>query len=172
MSACSLKKEREITIRKLRWQKFCFPISERNRLTLLLHKLKVSYMTEKAVVRFEQGPNYFLTYSLRSRWQQIIIQNTVFKVFFTSGGTSSHKQPPSISDHQSKIPDTFSQNLIHVFGTSQKCPSGLCSSRARWPLAPKFCPRATSKSQSFHTNHMPGTLDFTVSEHWAPFNFP
>ena len=24
----------------------------------------------------------------------------------------------------------------------------------------------------FHTNHMLGTLDFTVSEHWAPFNFP
>ena len=28
------------------------------------------------------------------------------------------------------------------------------------------------KSQIFHTNHMLGTLDFTVSEHWAPFNFP
>ena len=50
--------------------------------------------------------------------------------------------------------------------------SGLCSSRAQWPLAPNFCPRATRKSQIFHTNHMPGTLDFTVSEHWAPFNFP
>ena len=31
---------------------------------------------------------------------------------------------------------------------------------------------ATRKSQIFHTNHMLGiTLDFTVSEHWAPFNF-
>ena len=50
--------------------------------------------------------------------------------------------------------------------------SGLCSSRARWPLAPNFCPWATRKSQIFHTNHMLGTLDFTVSEHWAPFNFP
>ena len=30
----------------------------------------------------------------------------------------------------------------------------------------------TRKSQIFHTNHMLGTLDFTVSEHWAPFNFP
>ena len=29
----------------------------------------------------------------------------------------------------------------------------------------------TRKSQIFHTNHMLGTLDFTVSEHWAPFNF-
>ena len=48
----------------------------------------------------------------------------------------------------------------------------LCSSRARWPLGPNFCPRATRKSQIFHTNHMLGTLDFTVSEHWAPFNFP
>ena len=50
--------------------------------------------------------------------------------------------------------------------------AGLCSSRARWPLVPNFCPRATRKSQIFHTNHMLGTLDFTVSEHWAPFNFP
>ena len=50
--------------------------------------------------------------------------------------------------------------------------AGLCSSSARWPLAPNFCPRATRKSQIFHTNHMLGTLDFTVSEHWAPFNFP
>ena len=50
--------------------------------------------------------------------------------------------------------------------------SGLCSSRARWPLAPNFCPQETRKSQIFHTNHMLGTLDFTVSEHWAPFNFP
>ena len=46
------------------------------------------------------------------------------------------------------------------------------SSRARWPLESNFCPRATRKSQIFHTNHMLGTLDFTVSEHWAPFNFP
>ena len=51
-------------------------------------------------------------------------------------------------------------------------PAGLFSSRARWPLAPNFCPQATRKSQIFHTNHMLGSLDFTVSEHWAPFNFP
>ena len=50
--------------------------------------------------------------------------------------------------------------------------SGLCSSRARWPLAPNVCPRATRKSQIFHANHMLGTLDSNVSEHWAPFNFP
>ena len=34
------------------------------------------------------------------------------------------------------------------------------------------CPRVTRKSQIFNTNHMLGTLDFTGSEHWAPFNFP
>ena len=28
------------------------------------------------------------------------------------------------------------------------------------------------KSQIFHTNHILGTLDFTVSERWAPFIFP
>ena len=50
--------------------------------------------------------------------------------------------------------------------------AGLYSSRARWPLVPNFCPWATRKSQIFYTNHMLGTLDFTVSEHWAPFNFP
>ena len=51
------------------------------------------------------------------------------------------------------------------------CFSRLCSSRAWWPLAPNFCPRATRKSQIFHTNHMLDTLDFTVSGHWAPFSF-
>ena len=50
--------------------------------------------------------------------------------------------------------------------------TGLCSSRARWPLAPNFCSWVTRKSYFLHTNHMLGTLDFTVSEHWAPFNFP
>ena len=49
--------------------------------------------------------------------------------------------------------------------TSQR----LCFSRARWPMASKFCSRATSKSLLFHRNHMLGTLDFTRSEHWAPF---
>ena len=48
-------------------------------------------------------------------------------------------------------------------------PIGVCSSRT---LAPNFCSWATRKSQFFHTNHMLGTLDFTGSEHWAPFNFP
>ena len=39
-------------------------------------------------------------------------------------------------------------------------------------MAPNFCSWATRKSKIFHTNHMLGTLDFTGSEHWAPFNFP
>ena len=60
---------------------------------------------------------------------------------------------------------------ITFYNNVQPLP-GLCSNRARWPLAPNFCPWATRKSQFFHTNHMLGTLDFTVSEHWAPFNFP
>ena len=49
--------------------------------------------------------------------------------------------------------------------------SGLCSSRAWWPLGPNFSPLAARKSQIFYTNHMLGTQEFTVSEHWAPFNF-
>ena len=51
-------------------------------------------------------------------------------------------------------------------------PPGLCSSRARWPMAPNFCSWVTRKSKIFHTNHMLGTLDFAGSEHWALFNFP
>ena len=31
---------------------------------------------------------------------------------------------------------------------------------------------ALGRLDTNHTNHMLGTLDFTVSEHWAPFNFP
>ena len=64
------------------------------------------------------------------------------------------------------------QNLSII---KKKCPwtrfsrllprPGLCSSRAWWPLAPNFSSRATRKSQIFHTNHMLGTLDVTVSEH-------
>ena len=39
--------------------------------------------------------------------------------------------------------------------------SGLCSSRARWPLVPNFCSWATRKSQIFHTNHMLGQVQST-----------
>ena len=47
-----------------------------------------------------------------------------------------------------------------------------CSSRAWWPqLAPNFCSWVTKQSQFFHTNHMLGTLDFTVPGRWAPLNF-
>ena len=62
------------------------------------------------------------------------------------------------------------QQYLQLYKISTR--AGLCSSRAWWPLAPNFCPWATRKSQIFHTNPMLGTLDFTVSEHWAPFNFP
>ena len=79
--------------------------------------------------------------------------------------------------------DTFCREHNHQIGhfriASSLCfkarlsaKPGLCSSRARWPLAPNFCFWATRKSQIFHTNHMLGSLDFTGSEHWAPFNFP
>ena len=50
--------------------------------------------------------------------------------------------------------------------------AGLCSSRTQWPVVPNFCSLLTRKICFFHTNHMLGTLDFTGSEHWAPFNFP
>ena len=48
---------------------------------------------------------------------------------------------------------------------NEKLSAGLCCSRARWPLAPNVCSRATRKSQIFHTNHMLGALDSTDSEH-------
>ena len=63
-------------------------------------------------------------------------------------------------------------NVHQPYPTLLSVLSGLCSRRAWWPLAPNFCPQATRKSHIFHTNHMLGTLDFTVSEHWVPFNFP
>ena len=44
---------------------------------------------------------------------------------------------------------------------------GLCSSRARWPLAPNFCSWAIRKSYFLHTNHVcwaPQILQFQTSE--------
>ena len=76
------------------------------------------------------------------------------------------KVPPSYASSRTAYPSEISGNLKSFF---------LCCfvfSTGRWPLTPNFCPWATRKSQIFHTNHMLGTLDFTVSEHWAPFNFP
>ena len=35
-----------------------------------------------------------------------------------------------------------------------------------------FMPNITTNHAITYTNHMLGTLDFTGSEHWAPFNFP
>ena len=61
--------------------------------------------------------------------------------------------------------------LLHsrIFSTPS---SWVCSSKAREPLAPNFYSWVTRKSLFFHTNYMLGILDFTGSEHWAPFNFP
>ena len=47
----------------------------------------------------------------------------------------------------------------------------LCSSRARWSLMPKFCSWVTKIGVFFLQITMRGTLDFTGSDHWAPFNF-
>ena len=47
----------------------------------------------------------------------------------------------------------------------------LWSNSTQWPLVPYFCSWATQEFQFFHKKHMLGTLDFTVSELWAPFNF-
>ena len=69
------------------------------------------------------------------------------------------------ANQESLSPFLFWRRLKNLKG------SGLCSSRARWPLAPNFCPRATRKSQIFHTNHMLGTLDFTVSEQKGSLQF-
>ena len=63
----------------------------------------------------------------------------------------------------------YTVELIHSL--NQRCPihrAVLLQS----PVAPNFCFRAIRKSYFFHTNRRLGTLDFTVSEHWAPFNFP
>ena len=50
--------------------------------------------------------------------------------------------------------------------------SRLCSSRARWSLAPNFCSWVNRKAQIFHTNHMLGSLDVKGSENWTAFNVP
>ena len=88
------------------------------------------------------------------------------------GSTRPGIRSLSISVHTTKVISHPSSGCCS--GSNQintQCPV-LCSSRARWPLAPNFCPRATRKSQIFHTNHMLDTLAFTVSQHWAPFAFP
>ena len=64
----------------------------------------------------------------------------------------------------------FKAQREHPLGQKKPHPR-LCSSRARWPVAPNCYSQGTRKSQLFHRNHMLGTLDFTSSEHWAPFNF-
>ena len=62
--------------------------------------------------------------------------------------------------------------LCSIYILRKKNQSWLCPSRARCRLMPNFCSWATRKSNVFHSNHMLFTLDFTGSEHWAPFKFP
>ena len=52
--------------------------------------------------------------------------------------------------------------------TSQGC--ALAEPSGPWHLT--FALGRLENLVFFHTNYMLGTLDFTVSEHWAPFNFP
>ena len=71
--------------------------------------------------------------------------------------------------HQVKI---YQKCLDRVRKNSLKIIQGYALAEPSGPWRLTLCPRPTRKSQIFHTNHMLGTLDFTVSEHWAPFNFP
>ena len=48
---------------------------------------------------------------------------------------------------------------------------GLCLKSTKWPLVPCYHSWAARKSSYICKNHMLGTLDFTGSKHWAPFNF-
>ena len=60
-------------------------------------------------------------------------------------------------------------SLMHI-AIYMYCVKGcaLAEPGGRWH--PTFA-LGTRKAYFFHTNHMLGTLDFTGSEHWAPFNF-
>ena len=61
------------------------------------------------------------------------------------------------------------EKFLLSISTSEICEiTRLCSSRARWSLAPNFCSWVTGKTQFFHRNHMLGTLDYTGP---APFSF-
>ena len=51
-------------------------------------------------------------------------------------------------------------------------PQGCALAEPSGPWRLTFALWATRKSYFLHTNHMLGTLDFTVSDLWAPFNFP
>ena len=58
----------------------------------------------------------------------------------------------------------MSSSFLNVQGCALAEPGG------PWRLT--FALGRLENLRFFHTNHMLGTLDFTVSEHWAPFNFP
>ena len=94
------------------------------------------------------------------------------KIDFVSFPTMNYKKYWKMPYRQWQMKSRYQMVKSPLSATCLDGSSGLCSTRAQWPLAPNFCPRATRKSQIFHTNHMLGTLDFTVSEHWAPLYFP
>ena len=70
------------------------------------------------------------------------------------------------------VPPGNAPTILCSIYIRKKNQSGLCPSRAQCPLMPNFCSWVTRKSNFFHSNHMLDTLDFTGSEHWAPFKFP
>ena len=130
-------------------------------------------------------PNFWLSGACRKKMQ---ISNNLGKLVWSSA-SSSALQPlwSSITLMSSPIVDQMSWSKVCLYmvlrlplltcpccgchNTNFDASSRLCSSRARWPVAPNFCSRVTRQSLLFHRNHMLGTLDFTSSEHWAPFNF-
>ena len=64
--------------------------------------------------------------------------------------------------HQVKI---YQKCVDRVRKNSLKIIQGCALAEPGGPWHQTLCPRSTRKSQIFHTNHMLGTLDFTVSEH-------
>ena len=107
---------------------------------------------------YDKGPQLLpLTYSRPC--SDAIISLLYFQTRHQKSLSFPRQHEPKISNYTSYITDQYSIPR-------------LCSSRAQWPVAPKFCSRVTTrKSLLFHRNHMLGTLDFTSSEHWAPFSF-
>ena len=99
----------------------------------------------------------------------VIIQNTVCTL---TNIFKTVRHVEQIKENKFHMTSSMYLYFLQVIGKDQSQYAGLCSCRAQWPLVPNFCPRVKRKFQNFHTNHMLGTLDFTVSEHWAPVNFP
>ena len=54
----------------------------------------------------------------------------------------------------------MNETIIKFTSYTEQHLSGLCCSRAWWPLGPNFSPLVTRKSQIFYSNHMPESLQF------------